>query len=64
MFGVELDGFDKLDAELQEAQRAMEAVNGELCTLSIDPNNPVPRQSFVRMKNRATHRREPQGRTT
>jgi hypothetical protein len=24
----------------------------------------VPRQSFVRMKNRATHRRQPQGRTT
>jgi len=27
-------------------------------------SRPVPRQSFVRMKNRATHRREAQGRTT
>ena len=24
----------------------------------------MPRQRFVRMKNRAAHRREPQGRTT
>ena len=40
MFNVELSGFDELQKNLAEAQRAMESLNGELTTLHIDPDNP------------------------
>jgi hypothetical protein len=40
MFNVEITGLGDLEKTLAEAEKALESVNGELATLSIDPNNP------------------------
>jgi len=35
-----ITGLDALGKELEDAQRAMKSLDGELATLRIDPNNP------------------------
>jgi len=47
---MKLTGLDELQKTLRDAQRAMESFNGELATLSIDPNNP---QSAITEMERA-----------
>jgi hypothetical protein len=42
VFNVELSGFDELQKTLEDAQRAIQSLDGELATLSVDPNNPQP----------------------
>ena len=37
---MEMSGFDDLQKTLEDAQRAMQSLDGELATLRVDPNNP------------------------
>jgi hypothetical protein len=37
---IELSGFDDLQTTLNDAQRAIESLNGDFATLRIDPENP------------------------
>jgi hypothetical protein len=40
LFKVELSGFDELQKTLDDAQRAIESLDGDIATLRVDPNNP------------------------
>lgn len=40
MFNIELSGFDELQRTLNDAQRAIESLDDDLATLSVDPENP------------------------
>jgi len=40
MLKFEMKGFDKLKKTLEDAQRAMQSLDGKFATLSVDPNNP------------------------
>jgi hypothetical protein len=37
---IKITGLDALTKTLEDAQRAIESIDGELATLRIDPNNP------------------------
>ena len=37
---MDINGFDDLQKTLDDAQRAVESLDGELATLRIDPDNP------------------------
>ena len=40
-------GFDKLSRDLRDAQKALSSIDGELTTLSFDPNDPASIESAI-----------------
>jgi hypothetical protein len=40
MLKIDISGLDKLQSELGAAQRAFSALDGEIATVSFDPQNP------------------------
>ena len=42
-----IKGLDKLQRHLAEAQSALQALDGELCTVSINPNDPVSIEAAI-----------------
>lgn len=47
MFNVELSGFDELQKQLRDAQKALQALDGDLCSLRFDPSNPADVQRAI-----------------
>jgi predicted sugar kinase len=43
----EISGLDKLSRELDEAQKALSALDGDLGTVSFDPNDPASIEAAV-----------------
>jgi hypothetical protein len=41
MSSVKITGLDRLQSQLQEAQRGFEALNGEIASLRFSPGDPV-----------------------
>lgn len=42
-----IDGLDKLTRDLEQAQKAIEAMDGELGTVSFDPEDPVSIEAAI-----------------
>jgi hypothetical protein len=40
LFNLNITGFDDLQKTLDDAQRALKSLDGDLATLRVDPNNP------------------------
>jgi len=40
LFNLKITGFDDLQKTLDDAQRALKSLDGDLATLRVDPNNP------------------------
>lgn len=50
---IEISGFDKLQQQLKEAERALAGLDGTFATLSIDPKSPASIESAVRKMENA-----------
>ena len=48
---IKITGLDKLQRELAEAKRAMSELDGELGTVSFDPNDPSSIQAAIQSVN-------------
>lgn len=44
---LKITGLDKLQRELKEAQRALEALDGELGTVKFDPHDPLSIEAAI-----------------
>lgn len=49
---IKITGLDKLQRELNEASKAMEEVDGELGTVSFNPNDPSSIEAAISEVNR------------
>jgi len=47
MLKVDISGLDKLKSELEAAQRAFSALDGEIAKVSFDPQNPQSVQAAI-----------------
>jgi hypothetical protein len=48
MLSVKITGLEKLQRELEEAQRALQALDGTIATLRFKPNDPESVQEAIR----------------
>ena len=56
-------GLDRLQRELEEAQRALRSLDGAITTLKFDPKNPASVQEAIRQMETAVDRKvSPYGR--
>ena len=46
-FGFQMNGFDRLQSQLEQARKALEALDGELMTASFDPADPASVESEI-----------------
>lgn len=46
-----IDGLDKLTKQLEQAQKALEELDGELGTVSFDPNDPASIETAIQQAN-------------
>jgi len=53
----DITGLDKLQRDLDEAQRTITSLNGTIATLEFDPNNPASVEEAVRQMENAVDRR-------
>jgi hypothetical protein len=49
---IKIDGLDRLQRELNEASKAMEEIDGELGTVSFNPNDPSSIEAAISEVNR------------
>lgn len=49
---IKITGLDKLQRELNEASKAMEEIDGELGTVSFNPNDPSSIEAAISEANR------------
>ena len=50
---TKITGLDELQKQLKEAQRALEAIDGELTTISFNPDDPESIEGAIRQTNEA-----------
>ncbi len=55
--GFDINGLDKLQRDLDEAQRAIASLDGTIATLAFDPNNPASVEEAVRQMEDAVDKR-------
>lgn len=55
--GGDVSGFDKLQRQLKEAQRALEAIDGNLTQVSFDPDDPASIDAAIQQVNDAIDER-------
>lgn len=48
-----IDGLDKLTKQLEQAQQAIEELDGEIGTVNFDPNDPASIESAIQQANAA-----------
>lgn len=48
---IKITGFDKLQRELENAQRALETLDGELGTVNFDPHDPGSIEAAIQNVN-------------
>lgn len=48
---IKISGLDKLQRELEQAQRAMKAIDGELTQVSFDPEDPASIEAAIQQVN-------------
>lgn len=46
-----IDGLDKLTKQLEQAQQALEELDGELGTVNFDPNDPASIEAAIQQAN-------------
>lgn len=46
-----IDGLDKLTKQLEQAQQAIEELDGEIGTVNFDPNDPASIESAIQQAN-------------
>ena len=44
---IKIDGLEKLQRDLEQAQVALERLDGELCSVSFDPNDPASIENAI-----------------
>lgn len=49
---IKIDGLDRLQRELNQASKAMEEIDGELGTVSFNPNDPSSIEAAISEVNR------------
>jgi hypothetical protein len=47
MFNAKITGLDRLQRQFEDAQRALESLNGTITTVKIDPNDPASVQRAI-----------------
>ena len=50
---IKITGLDKLQRELQDAQRAFQSLDGTIATLNFDPDDPASIQRAIRQMESA-----------
>ena len=48
MISVKITGFDKLQRQLEEAQRGLQSLNGTITTLQFNPHDPASVRQAIR----------------
>ena len=48
MFKIEITGFDEFSRQIDDAQKALAALEGELGTVSFNPNDPASIEAAIR----------------
>src|SRR5258706_4634323 len=54
---IKISGLDELQRELEQAQHAMEAIDGELTQVSFDPEDPASIEAAIQQVNDAIDQR-------
>lgn len=48
MFDIKLEGFDSLQRDLEQAQKALASLDGEITTVKVNPDDPASVEEAIR----------------